>query len=189
MISVGECIFVKLANVSVILIILISTVECQVFHVAAVLDLVTDYLFFLSCSLLSFLPLNFLLILLFSPPITPSSASTSAGSQRWPAVHLRPRGWTGSHASGWTRWSRCPTVPSSLSVSQPPRPPPDGDRLCGDSLHACHGTGQQQQGWVCPEALLLPVSAQRHQQPHEPNVVPRGVRVPLFQSRLFLFLQ
>lgn len=121
------------------------------------------------------------LVFLFSVP-------TSPGSQQWSAAHLQPRGGSRSHASGWARGSRCPPFPPSVPLPQPPHPPPHGDRLHGDNLHACHGTGQRR-WWVRPKACLLPVSSPRRQQPHEPDLVPRGVHISLFKPRLFLLLQ
>lgn len=158
----------------------------------------------LSCWPLPYL--SFWIFLLLSPPSsspppsipahTPppiiflSSIATSPGSQQRSAVHLQPRGGGGSHASGWTWGSHCPRLPPPLPLPQPTHPPPHGDRLHGDHLHAHHGTGQQQQRWrVRPAAVLLPVSAARCQRPHEPDLVPWGVRFSLFKSRLFLFLQ
>ncbi|XP_042291024.1 POU domain, class 2, transcription factor 2 isoform X4 [Thunnus maccoyii] len=111
----------------------------------------------------------------------------SPGSQQQSAVHLQPRGGSGSHTSGRTWGSRGPSFPPPFPLPQPSHPPPHGYRLHGNSLHACNGTGQQQR--VRPETILLPISAPRRQRPHEPNFVPRGVRISLFKSRLFLFLQ
>ncbi|CAK6971654.1 POU domain%2C class 2, transcription factor 2 isoform X5, partial [Scomber scombrus] len=107
-------------------------------------------------------------------------APRSSSSQWQSAVHLRPRCGSRSHTSGWTRGPFFP-------VPQPPHPPPHGDRLHGNSLHACNGTGQQQHVWS--EAVPNPISARRCQPPCEPDFVPRGVRLSLFKSRLFLFLQ
>lgn len=112
----------------------------------------------------------------------------SACSQRWSAAHVQPRRGTGSHVSGWTQGFCCPPLPSPVPLPQPPRPPPHGDQLRSDIICARHGIGQRQR-WVWPKTLLLSVSAHRHQQPREPDVVPRGVRVPLFKPRLFLLLQ
>lgn len=117
-----------------------------------------------------------------------SSVPTSPGSQQWSAAHLQPRGGSRSHASGWARVSCCPPFPPSVPLPQPPHPPPHGDRLHGDNLHACLGTGQRR-WWVRPKARLLPVSPPRRQQPDEPDLVPRGVRISLFKPRLFLLLQ
>lgn len=112
-------------------------------------------------------------------------ASSSSGSQQRSAAHLQPR-W-GSHASGRTWGSR---FPPPVSLPQPPHPPPHGDRLHGD-LHNRHGNDQQQQQawWLWPKAPNFPISTRRDQQPHEPDFVPRGVRISLFKSSLFLFLQ
>ncbi|XP_041823188.1 POU domain, class 2, transcription factor 2 isoform X2 [Melanotaenia boesemani] len=122
------------------------------------------------------------------PTLGTAGLNTGAGCQQWSAAHLRTRGDTGSHAPGRTWRSSCPLLPSPLSLPQSPWPPPHGDRLHGNNLHApCHGSGQQQQ-WVRPEALLLPVSIHRHRQPYEPNFMPRGVCIPMLKPRLFLFL-
>ncbi|TKS89083.1 hypothetical protein D9C73_022486 [Collichthys lucidus] len=102
-----------------------------------------------------------------------SSVLTSLGGQQWSAAHLQPRGGGRSHASGRTRWCR---FPPPISLPQPPHPSPHGDRLHGDSLHTRHRTGQR------PEGHLLPISDLRRQQPHEPDLVPRGVRFPMFKS-------
>ncbi|TMS18456.1 POU domain, class 2, transcription factor 2 [Larimichthys crocea] len=112
--------------------------------------------------------------------LTAHGLSTGLGGQQWSAAHLQPRGGGGSHASGRTRWCR---FPPPIPLPQPPHPPPHGDLLHGDSLHTRHRTGQR------PKGHLLPISDLRRQQPHEPDLVPRGVRFSMFKSRLFLFLQ
>lgn len=131
----------------------------------------------------------FLSSFLLYPPSPFPLPLCSSGSQRWAATHFQPWRWSRSHASRWTWGCLCPLFPPPFSLPQPTHSPPHGDRLYGNNIHNRHGTGQQQWWRVRPKALLFPVSFCWHQQPHEPNFVPRRVCVSLFKSRLFLFIQ